>query len=139
VVTQRAWEPIKQLLKSESVHEPALPAKRFQSLCDGLRERHIAAHRRLFDRVQLRIGPEQKMAITDERLKDFAKSPDPDLLALYFHYGSVLLKNSVILASEPRGKHTDCPAGSPITTLTYGAMRLLWAAVTAIRHGPTGI
>jgi alpha-L-fucosidase 2 len=94
VVTQRAWEPIKQLLKSESVHEPALPAKRFQSLCDGLRERHIAAHRRLFDRVQLRIGPEQKMAITDERLKDFAKSPDPDLLALYFHYGRYLLISS---------------------------------------------
>lgn len=93
-VTQRAWEPIKQLLNSESIHEPVLPAKRFERLRNGLQERHIAAHRRLFDRVQLRIGPERKMAITDERLKDFASSPDPDLLALYFHYGRYLLISS---------------------------------------------
>jgi len=54
-VAQRAWAPIKQFFESESIHEPVLPAKQFQHLCDGLRERHIGAHRRLFDRVQLRM------------------------------------------------------------------------------------
>jgi alpha-L-fucosidase 2 len=93
-VSQRAWEPIKQLLESESIHEPVLPVKRLQRLCDGLHERHIAAHRRLFDRVQLRIGPEREVSVTDERLKNFANFPDPDLLALYFHYGRYLLISS---------------------------------------------
>ena len=93
-VAQRAWAPVRQFLKSESIHEPVLPAKQFQHLCDGLREHHIVAHRHLFDRVQLRIGPEPKSAMTDERLKDFATSPHPDLLALYFHYGRYLLISS---------------------------------------------
>lgn len=68
-----------------------------------LRERHIAAHRKLFDRVQLRIGSDIKTDIpTDKRLAEMkAGKPDPALEVLYFHYGRYLLMSSSMRGGLP--------------------------------------
>jgi len=68
----------------------------------SLRDRHIADHRRLFDRVSLRLGPAQTATQpTDERVKDFPTAPDPSLLALYFQFGRYLLIASSRSGSQP--------------------------------------
>jgi alpha-L-fucosidase 2 len=63
---------------------------------DTLRTHHLVDHRSLFRRVSLRLGPEATASQqpTDQRLQNFAASPDPSLLALYFHYGRYLLISS---------------------------------------------
>lgn len=65
----------------------------------ALRERHTAGHRRLFDRVRLRLDDpdgEAKAALpTDERLKRLRDGErDAGLEALFFHYGRYLLMAS---------------------------------------------
>ncbi len=68
----------------------------------SLMQRHVADHRKLFDRVSLTLGsnaaPSQP---TDERLASFAASPDPSLLALYFQYGRYLLISSSRPGTQP--------------------------------------
>ncbi|WMT42226.1 glycoside hydrolase family 95 protein [Paenibacillus sp. D2_2] len=67
-----------------------------------LRSRHIEDHRALFRRVELELGEEKtevkRTAIlksTDERLIAYqAGGSDPELEALYFHYGRYLLMAS---------------------------------------------
>jgi alpha-L-fucosidase 2 len=63
-----------------------------------LRLRHMADYRKLFDRVSLTLGTNpaapQPPQPTDQRLANFAATPDPSLLALYFHYGRYLLISS---------------------------------------------
>ncbi|MDU2240780.1 MAG: glycoside hydrolase family 95 protein [Paenibacillus sp.] len=66
-----------------------------------LRERHTADHRRLFGRIELRLGSasaavERAAQPTDERLEAYRKgaAADPGLEALYFHYGRYLLMAS---------------------------------------------
>ena len=65
---------------------------------EGLRDSHVAAHRRLFDRLKLRLGPsmENRGGIpTDRRLAALKSGgSDPALQALYFHYGRYLLMSS---------------------------------------------
>ncbi len=58
-----------------------------------LRERHVADHRKLFDRVALDLGGDagKRNLPTDQRLIGFRKSGDPDLAALLFQYGRYLL------------------------------------------------
>jgi alpha-L-fucosidase 2 len=47
----------------------------------SLLQRHVADHRKLFDRVSLRVGQGSGAATpTDERLANFAHTPDPSLL-----------------------------------------------------------
>lgn len=67
----------------------------------SLRARHLEDHRRLFRRVSLNLGPSRGTQPTDERLKDFAASPDPSLLALYFQYGRYLLISSSRPGTQP--------------------------------------
>jgi alpha-L-fucosidase 2 len=66
----------------------------------ALRDRHIADHRSLFDRVSLTLGPGSAKP-TDERVKSFPASPDPSLLALYFQFGRYLLIASSRPGSQP--------------------------------------
>ncbi|MBW4841029.1 MAG: glycoside hydrolase family 95 protein, partial [Paenibacillaceae bacterium] len=67
---------------------------------ERLRERHVADHRRLFDRVELRLGSpsataERAARPTDERLEAYRSGgADLGLEALYFHYGRYLLMAS---------------------------------------------
>ena len=56
---------------------------------------------RLFSRVQLQLGDgRQSIETTDQRIKSFAETEDPDLLALYFEFGRYLL----ISSSRPGGQ-----------------------------------
>ena len=70
-----------------------------------LRSAHVADHRRFFDRVSLRLGPDGEAKqfagmSTLARLRAFqAGGDDPDLAALYFDFGRYLL----ISSSRPGG------------------------------------
>lgn len=72
---------------------------------EKLRERQTSDHQRLFRRVSLRLGPSENTSVqsqpTDGRLRNFAHSPDPSLLALYFQYGRYLLISSSRPGSQP--------------------------------------
>ncbi|MGD0444657.1 MAG: glycoside hydrolase family 95 protein [Edaphobacter sp.] len=70
----------------------------------NLRTRHIEDHQRLFRRVSFTLGPPNATISskpTAQRLKDFATTPDPSLLALYFQYGRYLLISSSRPGSQP--------------------------------------
>ena len=68
----------------------------------SLLQRHVADHRKLFDRVSLTLGSEAiSSRPTDERLASFATTPDPSLLALYFQYGRYLLISSSRPGTQP--------------------------------------
>jgi alpha-L-fucosidase 2 len=73
--------------------------KRFEAL----RAAHVADYRGWFDRVSLRLGPEDAAVSAQtapERLQAFAAGrPDPGLAALYFNFGRYLL----ISSSRPGG------------------------------------
>ena len=73
---------------------------------DELRAAHVTEHRRLFRRVSLRLGtPSGKTASsalpTDERLRSFDGSNDPDLAALVFQFGRYLLIASSRPGTQP--------------------------------------
>jgi alpha-L-fucosidase 2 len=60
-----------------------------------LLQAHIADHQSLFRRVKLDVGTTNSMKLpTDQRLKNVAQTPDPQLAALYFQYGRYLLISS---------------------------------------------
>jgi alpha-L-fucosidase 2 len=68
---------------------------------DRLRQRHVDDFGRLFSRVQLHLGDErQSIETTDQRIRSFAETEDPGLLALYFEFGRYLL----ISSSRPGGQ-----------------------------------
>lgn len=67
-----------------------------------LRQAHEVDYRSLFNRVSLDLGSSPASALpTDERLKQFERTPDPSLLALYFQYGRYLLISSSRPGSQP--------------------------------------
>lgn len=88
-----------------------------------LRRDHIAAHQKLFHRVQIDLGsslnPDQP---TDERLKNFQQTNDPGLAALYFQYGRYLLISSSRPGCQPANlqgiwnESNNPPWGSKYTT-----------------------
>ncbi|MFZ1072579.1 MAG: glycoside hydrolase N-terminal domain-containing protein [Verrucomicrobiia bacterium] len=62
---------------------------------------HIAAHQKLFRRVELNLGETDAMNLpTDERIRHFAGGNDPQLAALYFQFARYLL----ICSSRPGGQ-----------------------------------
>ncbi|MBO9564236.1 MAG: glycoside hydrolase N-terminal domain-containing protein [Niastella sp.] len=67
----------------------------------AIRQTHVAAYQRYFNRVKLDIGQTAAATLpTDERLKNFNTANDPQLVTLYFQYGRYLL----ISASQPGGQ-----------------------------------
>ncbi|MBI5771474.1 MAG: glycoside hydrolase family 95 protein [Verrucomicrobia bacterium] len=72
---------------------------------------HVAAYKKQFDRVTLDLAPasealakEARLAAekpTDARVRDFAKSNDPQLAALYFQFGRYLLISSSQPGTQP--------------------------------------
>ena len=66
----------------------------------SLRKRHLDDFRRLFSRVELRLGEDRSTESIDQRIKNFAANEDPALLALYFEFGRYLL----ISSSRPGGQ-----------------------------------
>ena len=75
--------------------------KAFEKSYASLLDNHLRAYQRLFGRVSLDLGttPAAEMP-TDERLKNFSSTDDPQLVALYFQFGRYLL----ISSSEPGGQ-----------------------------------
>jgi len=68
----------------------------------NIRKDHIAEHQRLFGRVKLDLGTtEASERPTDERIKKFAATNDPQLAALYFQFGRYLLVSSSRPGSQP--------------------------------------
>jgi alpha-L-fucosidase 2 len=68
---------------------------------DELRKTHVAEHQRLFRRVSLDLGTgEAQRRPTDERVRRFATTNDPQLAALYFQFGRYLL----LSCSRPGGQ-----------------------------------
>ena len=67
-----------------------------------LKARHLADYQGLFHRVDLNLGTsEAARNPTDERLKNFAKTDDPQLEALYFQFGRYLLIASSRAGTQP--------------------------------------
>ncbi len=58
---------------------------------DALRRDHVAAHRALYRRARLDLGPPLLDATTDRRRIANFGQPDPGLAALLFHFGRYLL------------------------------------------------
>ncbi|HZZ28792.1 MAG TPA: glycoside hydrolase family 95 protein [Pirellulales bacterium] len=61
---------------------------------DTLQAAHVAEHQRLFRRVKLNLGGNDRPATklpTDERIDHFPEGNDPQLAALYFQFGRYLL------------------------------------------------
>ncbi|WP_322906946.1 glycoside hydrolase family 95 protein [Paenibacillus campi] len=69
---------------------------------DELKQRHIADHRELYDRVDLQLGAsvaDENMP-TDERIATYGAN-DPGLVELLFHYGRYLLLGSSRPGTQP--------------------------------------
>ncbi|MCM1150912.1 MAG: glycoside hydrolase family 95 protein, partial [Alistipes senegalensis] len=66
-----------------------------------LRHRHTYAHRRLFDRVAIDLGPAPAALSTDRRIERFGEGGDPALAALYLQYGRYLLIASTAQGTLP--------------------------------------
>ena len=65
-------------------------------------QRHVAAHRNLYDRVSLRLpGTADDALPTDERLLRFVDNPSPGLAELYYNYGRYLLISGTRPGSLP--------------------------------------
>jgi alpha-L-fucosidase 2 len=69
---------------------------------EAIRSGHVAEHRRLFRRVDVRLPRTADSALpTDERLKRFDGTNDPDLAALAFQFGRYLLISSSRPGTQP--------------------------------------
>ncbi|MDP9959315.1 glycoside hydrolase family 95 protein [Chryseobacterium lathyri] len=63
---------------------------------------HIQKYQKYFNRVSLNLGTTgQAKKTTDVRIKEFAHSKDPDLVALYFQFGRYLLISSSQPGTQP--------------------------------------
>lgn len=66
-----------------------------------LKKKHCIAYQKYFNRVKLDLGRTQAANLpTDERLKNFRATNDPQFVALYYQYGRYLL----ISSSQPGGQ-----------------------------------
>ena len=69
---------------------------------DAIKAAHIAEHQRLFRRVSAHFGATPNSTLpTDERLKAFDGTNDPDLAALIFQFGRYLLLSSSRPGTQP--------------------------------------
>ncbi|MFD1988901.1 glycoside hydrolase N-terminal domain-containing protein [Paenibacillus nicotianae] len=103
---------------------------------ESLLEQHLADYKSLFNRVELQLEDEQIQLAsasdpnipahelpTDQRLQQYQQHRhDPELEALYFHYGRYLLISSSRPGSEPANlqgiwnEHVQAPWNSDYTT-----------------------
>ncbi|MFL9830173.1 glycoside hydrolase family 95 protein [Flavobacterium sp. ST-87] len=68
---------------------------------DEIKKAHVAYYQKFFKRSSLDLGSNAAMnAPTDERIKNFAKQSDPQLVSLYYQFGRYLL----ISCSQPGGQ-----------------------------------
>jgi alpha-L-fucosidase 2 len=75
--------------------------KAYQKTFQQILPAHIAAYQKYFNRVKLDLGTIDPTKLpTDERLKNFNSTSDPQFVALYFQFGRYLL----ISSSQPGGQ-----------------------------------
>jgi len=75
--------------------------KAFPRSWTAMRSSHIAAYQKYFNRVKLDLGSTAASRFpTDERLKNFNSTDDPQLVTIYYQYGRYLL----ISSSQPGGQ-----------------------------------
>jgi alpha-L-fucosidase 2 len=69
---------------------------------EDLKSRHIRDYRTLFDRVNLRINPQEEPSelTTDRRIYEYVSGGDQDMATLFFQYGRYLM----ISGSRPGGQ-----------------------------------
>jgi alpha-L-fucosidase 2 len=89
--------PLEEITVKAKQQLDAAATKPFASL----HTRHREDHQRLFRRLSLSLGTPDTTRPTDRRVKEFAASPDPSLLALYFQYGRYLLISSSRPGTQP--------------------------------------
>jgi alpha-L-fucosidase 2 len=109
-------------------------AAAMQCSYDELRQAHTTDHARLFDRVTLDLGTTAAARRpTDERIRDWKQSDDPQLVALLFQYGRYLLIASSRSGTQPanlQGIWNDQvrPPWSSNWTLNINAEMNYWPA-----------
>lgn len=83
----------------------ATAEKKFIANKNSFNERELAHsefYRNYFERVSLDLGSnEAAQKPTDQRIRDFAKQQDPQLVSLYFQFGRYLLISSSQPGSQP--------------------------------------
>lgn len=111
--------------------------KAFGKSYETLKNTHIVAYQKYFNRVKLDLGttPEANLP-TDERLKNFRNTNDPQFVALYYQYGRYLL----ISSSQPGGQPANLqgiwnnnlnPAWDSKYTININAEMNYWPAEKA--------
>lgn len=75
---------------------------KFSKGYEKAKQDHILAYQKQFNRVKLDLGKsEQILKPTDQRISEFAKVEDPDLVSTYFQFGRYLLISSSQPGSQP--------------------------------------
>ncbi|MBC7846693.1 MAG: glycoside hydrolase N-terminal domain-containing protein [Flavobacterium sp.] len=75
--------------------------KAFSKSYSNMLKNHITAYQKYFNRVKLDLGTTPAANLpTDERLKNFRNTNDPQFVSLYYQYGRYLL----ISSSQPGGQ-----------------------------------
>jgi alpha-L-fucosidase 2 len=106
---------------------------------DTLLRRHVEDFQPRLARVALDLGTSEAAALpTDERVRRFAMTSDPELVALYFQYGRYLLLSSSRGDSQPANlqglwnERVDPPWGSKFTINVNTQMNYWPAGPTAL-------
>ena len=108
--------------------------KAFSKSYSNILKNHIVAYQKYFNRVKLDLGTTPAADLpTDERLKNFRNTNDPNLVSLYFQYGRYLL----ISSSQPGGQPANLqgiwnrsinPAWDSKYTININAQMNYWPA-----------
>ena len=124
----------KNISGDEDKRATAYLDKAFSKSYSNLLKSHIAAYHKYFNRVKLDLGTTPSADLpTDERLKNFRNTNDPNLVSLYFQYGRYLL----ISSSQPGGQPANLqgiwnknlnPAWDSKYTININAQMNYWPA-----------
>nr|MBP6587956.1 glycoside hydrolase family 95 protein [Flavobacterium sp.] len=108
--------------------------KAFPKSYSNILKNHIVAYQKYFNRVKIDLGTTPAADLpTDERLKNFRNTNDPNLVSLYFQYGRYLL----ISSSQPGGQPANLqgiwnkninPAWDSKYTININAQMNYWPA-----------
>jgi alpha-L-fucosidase 2 len=110
--------------KDPSIEAKANLQKAQAKTYEQIRKNHISDYQSLFNRVQFDLGanPDVLKQPTDERLKNFAKQQDNQLVVLYYQFGRYLMISSSRPGSRPTNlqgiwnEQVQPPWGSNYTT-----------------------
>ena len=101
---------------------------------DAALKSHVAAYRKYFDRVTLSLGQTDSIRnTTRQRIVDFSKGNDPQLVTTYFQFGRYLLISGSFPGSQPlslQGKWNDKmkPAWDSKYTININTEMNYWPA-----------